>query len=110
VTQGLKELTVMRTILVPLGALFAVLVGFSAVLTARYDSPQAPVTPAPSVAISEGAAERLAGAIRIPTISTDDSAAFAAESFRAMHAYLQEAFPGVHVQLRRETVGTHSLL
>ena len=100
----------MRTILVLLGAPLAVLVGFSAVLTARYDSRQARVTPAPSVAISEGAVERLAGAIRIPTISSEDSATFGADAFRTMHAYLQDAFPRVHAQLRRETVGTHGLL
>ena len=100
----------MRTILVLLGAPVAVLVGFSAVLTARYDSPQALVTPAPTVAVSAGAAERLAGAIRIPTISTGDPATSAADAFRAMAAYLQQAFPRVHAQLRRETVGAHSLL
>src|SRR5918993_694045 len=86
------------------------LVGFTLVRTARYGSVQPAVDPAPDVAIPEGAAERLAGALRIPTISAEDPAAFDGEAFRDLHAYLQAAFPRAHSQLRRETVGTHSLL
>jgi carboxypeptidase PM20D1 len=82
----------------------------TAVRTARYDSMQAPVAPAAGAAIAEGAAERLAGAIRIRTISPDDPAAFDGESFRTLHAYLAATFPLVHQQLGRETVNTHSLL
>ena len=100
----------MRRIFLLLGSALAVLVAFSVVLAARYDSVQPRVTPAPSVTIPEGAAERLAGAIRIPTISAEDPAVFNADAFRMLHAYLQTAFPRVHAQLQRETVGTHSLL
>jgi carboxypeptidase PM20D1 len=66
--------------------------------------------PVPAVTIPDGAAQRLAGSLRIPTISSEDPAAFDAEAFRALHAYLHAAFPRVHAQLRREVVGTHSLL
>jgi carboxypeptidase PM20D1 len=100
----------MRKFLRLLAVAFVLLVGLTVVLTARYVSIQSPVTPAPDVAIPEGAAERLAGALRIATISAEDPAAFDAEAFRALHAYLQVAFPRVHSQLRRETVGEHSLL
>jgi carboxypeptidase PM20D1 len=100
----------MRKIFLLLGFAFAVLVAFSVVLTARYETVQPPVTPAPNVAIPKAAAERLADAIRIPTISDEDPAAFDADAFRTMHAYLQTAFPRVHSELRREIVGTHSLL
>jgi carboxypeptidase PM20D1 len=100
----------MRRIFLLLGLAFAVLVAFSAVVTARYDSVSPPVTPAPDVAIPRAAAERLAGAIRIPTISAEDPAAFDADAFQRLHAYLQTAFPRVHLELRREIVGTHSLL
>ena len=66
--------------------------------------------PAPATTISAGAAERLAGAIRIPTISHVDSAAFEGRAFAALHDYLQAQFPRVHEQLRREKIATHSVL
>ena len=100
----------LRAFLLLLVAAVVSLVGFTLVRTARYGSAQPAVDPAPDVAIPEGAAERLAGALRIPTISHEDPAAFDGEAFRALHAYLQAAFPRAHSQLRRETVGTHSLL
>lgn len=92
------------------GAVLAVLVTVSVVLTARYDSRLPRVTPVPSVTIRNGAAERLAGAIRIPTMSTEDPSAFDGNAFQRFHAYLGMAFPRVHSQLQRETVATHSLL
>jgi carboxypeptidase PM20D1 len=93
-----------------LGASFVLLAGFTVVQTARHDSTETPVAAAPRVLVPEGAAERFAGALRIRTISSEDPAAFDAKPFRALHAYLKAAFPLVHAQLRRETVGAHSLL
>ena len=57
-----------------------------------------------------GAAERLAGAVRIPTISHEDSAQFDGGAFSDLHAYLRASFPRAHAELARETVGAHSLL
>lgn len=88
----------------------ALLAGLGVVLTASYVSTQLPASPAPEIAVPPGAADRLAGAIRIPTISAEDPAAFDAEAFQRFHVYLQSAFPLVHTRLRREIVGTHSLL
>ena len=93
-----------------LAAALVLFVGFTVAATARYESAQPPVQPAPKVAIPGGAAERLAGSLRIRTISSEDPAAFDANAFGTLHAYLHTAFPRVHTQLRRETVGTHSLL
>ena len=93
-----------------LAAALVLFVGFTVAVTARYESAQPPVQPAPKVAIPGGAAERLAGSLRIRTISSEDPAAFDADAFGTLHAYLHTAFPRVHTQLRRETVGTHSLL
>src|SRR5687767_12386107 len=87
-----------------------VLVAILVTRALRYGSPQVEVQPAQEVAIPAGAAERLAGAVRIPTISPEDPAAFDADAFQALHAYLESAFPRTHTELRRETVGTHSLL
>jgi carboxypeptidase PM20D1 len=88
----------------------AVVVAIALVCTQSYGTVSSPVEPAQPVSIAPGAAERLAGALRIPTVSTDDPADFDAEAFRAMHRYLEAAFQRVHAQLRRETVAEHSLL
>lgn len=100
----------MKKLLLLLGAALLLLVGVVLVRTVRYAPAGGAAKPAPVVAVPEGAAERLAGSLRIPTISHQDSAAFDAEAFRALHAYLQAHFPRVHAELRRETVATHSLL
>jgi carboxypeptidase PM20D1 len=99
-----------RSLLLLAGAAFVLLGGFTLPQTARHGSAPPTVASAPAVAVPEGAAERLAGSLRIPTISSEDPAALDAGAFGALHAYLQAAFPRVHAQLRRETVGTHSLL
>ena len=62
------------------------------------------------ITIREGAAQRLAGAIRLATISTEDAAAFDPRPFAELHAYLERAFPLVHARLQRETIASHSLL
>lgn len=100
----------MKRLLLLLGTALVLLIGVILARTVSYGSAQPAVAPAPEVAIREGTAERLAGSIRIPTISHEDSAAFDAAAFQALHAYLQAEFPRVHSQLQRETVGTHSLL
>lgn len=100
----------MRKVLLPSGAAVALLVGSALVRTATYGSVPPPVDPALEVALHEGADERLAGSLRIRTVSHADPAAFDAEAFRSLHAYLQASFPQVHAQLRRETVAAHSLL
>ena len=98
-----------RTLLVS-SVTVVMLVGVVLARTARYDSVQPPVTPVKPVEIPAGAAERLAGAIRIRTISHEDPAAFDAGAFQSLHEYLRVAFPRVHTRLRREVVATHSLL
>jgi carboxypeptidase PM20D1 len=96
--------------IVTLGTFVAVVAAIIVGQTALYRAAQAPVAAAPHVAIPEGSDERLAGSLRIRTISSEDPAAFNADAFRALHAYLKATFPRVHAQLRRETVGAHSLL
>jgi carboxypeptidase PM20D1 len=100
----------MNRLLLLLGSALVLLIGVVVVRTARYGSAQPVIVPAPEVDIPAGAAERLAGSVRIPTISPDDPAAFDAQAFQALHAYLRAGFPRVHSQLRHETVGTYSLL
>jgi carboxypeptidase PM20D1 len=100
----------MKRVLFLVASALLLLVGVAAVRTLRFVSTQPAVERAPEVAVPPGAAERLAGAVRIATISHEDSAAFDSAAFQALHAYLIAQFPRVHSQLRRETVGTHSLL
>lgn len=100
----------MKKVILLLGAVLVLFVGLTVVLTARYDSVQVSVGPVLNVAIPDAAAERLAGALRIRTISSEDPAAFDAAPFGALHDYLRSVFPRVHARLRRETVGAHSLL
>lgn len=100
----------MKRLLLLLGALLVLLIGVVVVRTALYDAPEVRVDAASPIAVRAGAAERLAGAIRFPTISHADSAAFDSRAFEALHAYLAASFPRVHSELRRETVATHSLL
>jgi carboxypeptidase PM20D1 len=97
--------------IVPLGAtMLLLLIASMAVRTARYEPARADVAPAQAVSIPEGAAARLAGSLRIPTISTESGRTSDPKSFQALHQYLEAAFPHAHSQLERETVNTHSLL
>jgi carboxypeptidase PM20D1 len=90
-------------------ALAAVLV----VRTLRVPPPPPAVEPAqsPGLAFDEAAAgERLAGAIRFPTVSYASGAPIDTAAFRGLHEYLVTSFPLVSTALSREVVGTLSLL
>ena len=69
----------------------------------------AAATPAASVKLpdidSTGSLQRLAGAIRIPTISYEDRSRIDARQLDALANYLQQNFPRVHASLKRERVG-----
>jgi carboxypeptidase PM20D1 len=56
------------------------------------------------------AVERFAGALRFRTLSDLDPEVVDWEPFRDLDRYLVEQFPLVHENLRRETIGGHSLL
>lgn len=99
----------MKTFLLMIGTAVAWLMGVAAVFTARYTPLESPAISAAAVAIRAGAAERLAGAIRIPTISTEDASASEPGAFQAMHTYLEQTFPRVHSELEHEIVGGYSL-
>ncbi len=53
--------------------------------------------------------ERLAAALRFPTVSHQDEP-HDVHAFRALHRYLEQTYPGVHEALERETVADLSLL
>jgi carboxypeptidase PM20D1 len=94
-------------------ALLAALVLLLAVIlirTARFGEAQGEVPQAAEYTAPAGAAGRLAEAIRIRTVSNQDSAQFDTAAFAAFHELLRARFPGAHARLRREVVGGYSLL
>ncbi|HEV8580739.1 MAG TPA: M20 family peptidase [Thermoanaerobaculia bacterium] len=97
-----------------LAVLVLVLLILVAILTARaaaVKSRQVEAAPVTDLAIdARAAAERLAGAIRFPTVSHEDGKTVEAEAFRGLHSHLAQSFPRVHAVLTRETVADYSLL
>ena len=83
-----------------------------AVNTWRHPSRQVTVAPAPPLQQldTQAAAQRLAGAIRIRTVSALDDPAANNSEFDKLHSYLQQNFPKLHATLQREVVGQHALL
>lgn len=100
----------MKKLVLALAALILVLLAIILVRTARFGVAETPVPAAAAFTAPAGAAERLAEAIRIPTISHEDSARFDAAAFAQLHELLRARFPRVHGALRREVVGGYSLL
>jgi carboxypeptidase PM20D1 len=92
-------------------ALLLVLVAVLAINTLRKGSRQLDVPPVLPLAVDEaGAAQRLAEAVRLRTISSRDDASLSADQFKQLHALLQAKFPKTHAALQREVVGDLSLL
>jgi carboxypeptidase PM20D1 len=91
-----------------IGLIVLVLIAVVAFNTARL-SPEKLGEPLPAPPLDRAAVQRLATAIRMPTISTSDSAP-SPEALNAFHAHLAASYPRVHAQLRRELVAGYSLL
>ena len=92
------------------GLLLALAVAL-AINTLRQGSKQIDVAPAEAVAIdADGAALRLAAALRFKTISSFEAPDQNAAEFTQLHAYLVKTYPNAHATLKREIVGNYSLL
>jgi carboxypeptidase PM20D1 len=100
----------MKKLLLLLALAFALLAAIVVVRTLQVGAELPAVTPAAKAVVAADAAERLAGAIRIPTVSRENTGDFDSAAFQALHDYLATEFPRVHAELERETVATHSLL
>ena len=59
---------------------------------------------------AQAVAERLAGAVRFKTISSQEDPDYNREEFLRLHAYLEQKFPRLHATLKKEVVGGLSLL
>ncbi len=93
-------------VLIP-GALLLVIV----VRTARFQPVRYPAVDTPVVVIDGvAAAERLAEAIRFPTVTSQDAALVDSAAFLGLHRFMQESYPLVHAELGREIISGLSLL
>src|SRR5215211_3790226 len=87
--------------------LLAVLVLRGSMLTSR----QVQAEPVTDLTVdANAAAQRLAGAVRFPTVSHEKGENVEAQAFLGLHEYLRTSFPLVHQALKRETVANYSLL
>lgn len=100
-----------KRIFVALLGMVLLLAAIVAVNTLRKGSRQLDVAAAPVVPVDEKAASgRLAGALLFRTISSYDQPEQNAGEFIKLHAYLQQHYPKAHAVLKRELVGSYSLL
>jgi len=99
----------LRRIALGLVVALVLLIGVMTVRATAWKSRQLAAAPAPLLAVdSRAAAERLAGAIRIPTVSEDAARMDAA--FREIQEYLARSFPRTDAALRKEAIGARGLL
>lgn len=103
----------MKRILGALGLLVLVLLAVMVVRTLRLAplaSLEVAEASAPIAIDTAAAAERLAGAVRFPTVSFASGGPIDTAAFLALHQYLVTSFPRLHAALTREVVGGLSLL
>lgn len=87
------------------------LVAVVAINAKRLDSRQVDADATDIAAIdAAGASERLAGALRFPTVIGEGGVPVDEHAFEGLIDYLVRNYPGVHRALERERVGKHSLL
>ncbi len=100
----------MKRALQVLALLVVVLAAVVIVRGVMFTPKRVQISAAPAFSPPAGAVERLAGAIRIPTISPSDSTQRDSAAFNAMHLYLMQSFPRVSAALTHEDVGKDALL
>ena len=99
------------TILKPLAMALALLVAVLLTNVWRLPAPHRAAPLPPLTGIDEAVvAKRLAGAVRIPTISYGEAAKNDPKPLARFADYLRASYPRVHATLRRERLAGHSLL
>lgn len=96
-----------------IGLIVTILVFFGVLLTRAFLVRCAPPTQvaASDIKLSEkGIVSRLAGAVRLPTISHLDRSKTDFSVFQSLLEHIQRSFPKVHARLSREVIGKYSLL
>lgn len=88
------------------GVLLALVVAVCLIRVAMLPAPAGRGTPAPPIALdADAAVQRLAGALRIPTVSHAEAQKNDPAAFAAFAEYLERGFPRAHAALARERVG-----
>src|SRR3954468_21041019 len=106
-----RPLRLIRNILALLFAATGLLAGVLLFNVAAHSSKQIQVTAVPRVPVDQqGAAARLAEAIRFQTISSFLNPDSDAEALRGLQAHIATGFPAFHAAAKRETIATYSLL
>ena len=101
----------LKKIALALLSLLALLAAIVAANTLRHGSRQIEVAAVQPIKLDDNAAaQRLAAAVRLRTISLDGDPGANAAEFRKLHALLKKSFPRAHAVLKRETVNELSLL
>ncbi|MEN9445312.1 MAG: hypothetical protein RIS47_2203 [Bacteroidota bacterium] len=90
--------------------LITILVCIVGVNTLLFRSQQMELTQIAPQDLPDSVAERLGGAVRIPTVSYDNDSLVDYQQFAVLYAYLQKSFPRVHRTLTHQIVGKHSVL
>ena len=104
----------LRRVALLLGAALVVLVAIVAVRTFMYSPPTASsfagvVASAPAIDLAR-AAEHLAEAVRLRTISHQDAAANDAAEWERLHGWLQATYPAAHAGMSRTVLAGHTLV
>lgn len=101
----------MKKIAIALVGLVVVLLAVLVLRASMLKSRQVTAEPVTDLTVdANAAAQRLAGAVRFPTVSHEQGKNVEAQAFLGLHEYLRTSFPLVHQTLQRETVANYSLL
>ncbi|HEV8149906.1 MAG TPA: M20 family peptidase [Gemmatimonadales bacterium] len=102
-----------RRLLSLLGLILLVLLAIMVIRTVRIARPATTTAGDTTTGIAVdtlAAAQRLAGAVKFPTVSYASGGSIDTAAFIGLHQYLESEFPLVHATLTRELVGGLSLL
>ncbi len=101
----------MKKIVLVILACFSLLIVSMLAKTVTLSSRQMSIEATPDISIDrQRAAQRLSRAVRLKTVSHQDTAQTDTAAFRALHELLREMFPMTHRHLKREVVNNLSLL
>src|SRR4029079_18930755 len=106
-----RLIRIIRNILLLAIAVIVILAGVLAFNTLTHGSRQLQVAAVPRAEVdAQGAAARLAEAIRFRTISSFEKPDQHAEALRGMHTRIEKSLPTFHAAARREVIADYSLL
>ena len=106
-----RIIRIIRNILLLAIAVIIILAGVLAFNTFTHGSRQLQVTAVPRAEVdAQGAAKRLAEAIRFQTISSYEKPDQHAKALRGMQAHIEKNFPEFHAAAKREIIAGYSLL